>query len=149
MSASRIRTGILSSDSPALSIFPTSGRKQQSHTSSGPAYNNISRIRLTDWGWELQMNATPVAHADWNWNFWVNFAKNPSEVKNFYEGVESITLLPPNGTKTCYVMAKTGKPSRADLHEWFQKHVIAKRKPALWVMTSKFMACHAYPARCR
>ena len=80
-----------------------------SSITSGYSAKYINAGRVDNWGWELQMNATPVRTRDWNWNLWVNFAKNSSEVVELYEGVESITLARPMG-QNCYVMAKTGEP---------------------------------------
>lgn len=70
-------------------------------------YTNAGRV--DNKGWELQLTGTPVATKDWNWDVFVNFAKNKSKVVELVEGVSSITLARPMG-QNCYVMAKVGEP---------------------------------------
>lgn len=80
-----------------------------SSITSGYSAKYINAGRVDNWGWELQMNAVPVRTKDWDWNVWVNFAKNSSEIVELVEGVESITLAQPMG-QNCFVMAKVGEP---------------------------------------
>lgn len=80
-----------------------------SSITSGYGAKYINAGRVDNWGWELQMNAVPVRTKDWDWNVWVNFAKNSSKIVELTEGVESITLAQPMG-QNCYVRAKVGEP---------------------------------------
>lgn len=80
-----------------------------SSITSGYSAKFINAGRVDNWGWELQVSAVPVRTKDWNWNAWINFAKNSSEVVELTEGIESITLAQPMG-QNCYVRAKVGEP---------------------------------------
>ncbi len=80
-----------------------------SSITSGYSAKYINAGRVDNWGWELQVNATPILTKDWNWDTWINFAKNSSEVVALADGVESITLARPMG-QNCYVRAKVGEP---------------------------------------
>ncbi|WP_302285832.1 SusC/RagA family TonB-linked outer membrane protein [Bacteroides clarus] len=80
-----------------------------SSITSGYSAKYINAGRVDNWGWELQVNAVPVRTKDWDWNVWVNFAKNSSKIVELTEGVESITLAQPMG-QNCYVRATVGEP---------------------------------------
>lgn len=80
-----------------------------SSITSGYSARYINAGRVDNWGWEVQLNGTPIRTKDWQWDAWINFAKNSSEVVELAEGVESITLAQPMG-QNCYVMAKVGEP---------------------------------------
>ncbi len=80
-----------------------------SSITSGYSSRYINAGQVNNKGWELQINGNPIRTKDWNWDIFVNFAKNKSKVVELAEGVSSITLARPMG-QNCYVMAKVGEP---------------------------------------
>jgi TonB-linked SusC/RagA family outer membrane protein len=85
----------------------------QTSASSGFTAANINAGEVRNWGWELQMNATPIrASNGFNWDVTVNFDKNNNEVTKLYGDMEAqnMTLGNRNNYWSMNVQARKGHP---------------------------------------
>ncbi len=85
----------------------------QTSASSGFNTANINAGEVRNWGWELQLNATPVrASNGFSWDVTVNFDKNNNEVTELYGDMEAqnMTLEGRDNYWSMNVQARKGHP---------------------------------------
>ncbi len=63
--------------------------------------------QISNKGFEIILNATPLSTADWRWDINLNFSKNDNMVDELYEGIDNIFL---GGFEGSSVRIVAGKP---------------------------------------
>lgn len=95
-----------------LTYYDSKARDQilsvQTSAASGFTQSNVNAGEVRNWGWELQLNATPVQLDNgFTWNMTLNFDKNNNEVTELYGDMEAQNL----GTYwSLDVQARKGRP---------------------------------------